>query len=186
MTPHLTALEPSYNILLVNKCVRWKLQIERKSKKNKKLIIGQSRRGSGGQDSPHISHMCIKAPPPPLLSVPKIDGSRLAVPARHPVPHMLAAMFSHPALLEADTEMRHLNTYCPHTLDLCCAGCTSSLFQECVIYVTPIKNILLHRIHLNECDLAAPLPPSLVKCQWMQIDFRVDSSSYRQALGLQV
>lgn len=139
--------------------MRWKLQIARKSKKTDYWAEQKRQRRAGF--TTHQSHVHKSPPPPPpLLSVPKIDGSRLAVPARHPVPHMLAAMFSHPALFEADTEMRHLNTYCPHTLDLCCAGCMSSLFQECVIYVTPIKNILLHHIHLNECDLAAPLPPS--------------------------
>lgn len=63
-------------------------------------------------DRPHISHICLKASlPPPLFSVSKIDGSRLAVPARHPALHMLAAMFSHPSQLEADNELRHLNTY---------------------------------------------------------------------------
>lgn len=137
------------------------MEITDSKEKQKNRLLGRAEEAAA-RGIHHTSVTCAEKPPPPppLLSVPKIDGSRLAVPARHPVPHMLAAMFSHPALFEADTEMRHLNTYCPHTLDLCCAGCMSSLFQECVIYVTPIKNILLHHIHLNECDLAAPLPPS--------------------------
>lgn len=124
------------------------------------------------QDRPHISHMCVKASlPPPLFSASKIDGSRLAVPARHPVPHMLAAMFSHPAQLEADTEMRHLNTYRPYTLYLSHAGCMSSLFQECVLYVTP----LLHCIHSNECDPSAPHRPP-------EMSFDADGFLYGQQL----
>lgn len=116
-------------------------------------------------------------PPPPLFSASKIDGCSLAVPARHPLPHMLAAMFSPPAQLEADTEMRYLNTYCPYTLYPCHTGFMSSSFQGSVLYVTPLKIycILLHCIHSNECDPSAPHPPP-------EMSFDADGFLYGQQL----
>lgn len=100
--------------------------------------------------------MCMKPAIPTSVFMSEIDGSRLAMPGYHPVPHMLAAMFFHPAQLEADTEMWHLNTNCPVTLSLCHTHANmSSLFHECVSHVTfdLVHPAALHTLLLMSFDV---------------------------------
>lgn len=147
MTPHLIYFITLLQCFLVFKnSLRGGKQCEVNiGNKQKEEILSHTGDAATVQDRTHISHICIKVSPPPtppLFSVSKIDGSRLAVPARHPILHMLAAMFSHPAQLEADTELRHLNTYCPHTLYLCHTGFHVQFIPgECIICYTP-KDLL--------------------------------------------